>query len=194
MKWIYADYHIKYDDNPIEAATKLAEVWCKQKTNAIDMWSLDGCLTEEFFEQFFDYCDEQGLLEEALKIHWGCHNSPGPTTQKWTFEWIDEQINKYKHNSIRPTTELREIDLEIARNTSLENNTDKQGIKEYKPYLVLIDGQFFIGTFIKDYREDHEKFWNCVFRTPNPDDPWGLKNTKCLSLEESGWQRIWEIT
>jgi hypothetical protein len=49
------DYVDRYKENPIVAAKKLADIWCKEPAETVDVWGCDW-QCEEFFTTFLDEC------------------------------------------------------------------------------------------------------------------------------------------
>lgn len=99
VKWLFADEHVdRYKADPIEAANKLAEIWCSTKAESVDVWGCDW-LCQEFFETFLDYCREHDCLKEALGILWMVHNCPGPETDPcfsdMVYQWVIDYSKKY---------------------------------------------------------------------------------------------------
>lgn len=99
VKWLFADEHVdKYKADPIEAANKLAEIWCSTKAESVDVWGCDWPC-QEFFETFLDYCREHGCLKEALGIWWMVHNCPGsetdPCFSETVHQWVIDYSKKY---------------------------------------------------------------------------------------------------
>lgn len=78
ITFLNAEDHLdRYREDPIIAAHKLAEIWCKDPTSHIDVWGCDfPC--KIFFEEFWDRCDDKGMLKESIEVWWLVHNSPGP--------------------------------------------------------------------------------------------------------------------
>lgn len=111
---LYAEQYVdRYKANPLEAAVTLADIWCKEHTDYVDVW---GCEwpCEEFFEAFLDRCRENGFLKESLKIGWCVHNCPGPETEPCHSEYVYQQVLDYskKYGMESETLHLKERGLD----------------------------------------------------------------------------------
>lgn len=111
---LYADRYVeRYKTSSLMAALKLAEIWCEEPTECIDVWGC-GFTNEKFFEHFLDHCNNKGFLKEALKIWWYVHNSPCSELEPCYSEQVYQQIIDYsiKHDLESETLHLKKYGLD----------------------------------------------------------------------------------
>lgn len=114
---LYAEDHVdRYKMNPLNAAEKLAEIWCKEPTKCIDVWSCDW-VCKEFFESFLDHCRDKGFLKEVLGVWWSVHNCPGSDTELCHSNYVYQQVIDYsvKYGLESETLHLKERGLDKFR-------------------------------------------------------------------------------
>jgi len=80
-----------------EAAIVIADEWCRQKTESIDLWGCDW-FGQEFIEKFLERCSQNRCLGEAIQIKWwfpceGCSDD-GPSFYERTNTWIANWTGK----------------------------------------------------------------------------------------------------
>jgi hypothetical protein len=83
-----------------EAGILVADEWCREEPQSIDLWGFDS-FGEEFWHSFLKRCQENGSLENALKIEWffGCETGSMSRGDKsfremsrdWTAEFLANQ-------------------------------------------------------------------------------------------------------
>ncbi len=83
-----------WKESAVEAAIILADEWCRQKTESIDLWSCDW-FGKEFIETFLERCLQNRCLEDARQLNWHfpCETANWgeplyEQTKKWTEDFM----------------------------------------------------------------------------------------------------------
>lgn len=105
--YLHAQDHVNpYLSDPTEAGSKLADVWCQQKPEGIDLWNCDW-VYHEFLEAFLERCLHHKCLEEACKIQWSfpCETGADLTNGPYFSDEFAKWIKEFKENIANDPTQ-----------------------------------------------------------------------------------------
>ncbi len=96
---LYASQYTSCGEDPVVAGNTIADEWCRQRTEWVDLWGRDYA-GQEFLEAFLERCEQRGLLFEAAKVKWTLHQAPSfpnePTFaddfRKWTDDFLARRL------------------------------------------------------------------------------------------------------